>query len=119
MTELKEALQKILARHDPESLICLGAPATEYMPEARKIAAQLSASQSLEQIEIIVSAVFHTQFDTHNYFTRCADTGELVGIERRVVAVPPGRDAAAKAVAHEIHRLLSGNDTLWNLSDSR
>jgi hypothetical protein len=64
--ELYNNIQKILAQHDPESLISIGAPADEYKQEAKKLIVQLPAKFTVEDIAELLKTIFHAQFDSKN-----------------------------------------------------
>lgn len=63
MLDIILEIEKILARHDPEELICVGAPVDEYRQEAGEIAKQLSPGGSIEETTLIILDVFHRNFD--------------------------------------------------------
>lgn len=57
-----QTLVGILAQHDPEGLVQLGAPRDEYEPEARDLATQLVPVTTLEECTVVAERVWQHYF---------------------------------------------------------
>ena len=101
MEKILKAIDALLVKHDVERLIAIGCPADEYAHEARMIARRLAPGMTVEQVEAVVAAVFHEQFDTGICIKRNAATGEY---EETVVRERAPRRHLS-ALAREIHKL--------------
>ena len=103
MEKFVKAIDALLVKHDVEGLIKMGCPADEYAHEAAMIVERLAPGMSTNEVETVVAAVFHEQFDTGICIARDAATGEYK--ETKVRERAPQRHLGALAL--KIHALLT------------
>jgi hypothetical protein len=61
--ELKTKLTALLLRHDPVKLVCMGVPADEYEPEARRILERAKPKATSADLAVLAREVFVEMFD--------------------------------------------------------
>jgi hypothetical protein len=104
------SLETILANHDPQLLICAGAPNDEYSPEARKLVERLAPENTLQEIKEVLADVLHSNFDLV-YKLKSSDKASFEKVYQRTQPIPQNRSQQIESIAQDIFIMLSNLST--------